>query len=117
MTNAPRIIALEDLVSLRVPPAEALQRLRAFGWDSDEHLVTLTREDLQRVLDRFLQQKLSAAGVELWANAIEGRDDIGFEEGFEAIIKDTVFQLATPEITKTLTMTAAQEWRHQLERT
>ena len=76
-----------------MPPAEAEQRLREFGWDSDEQLVTLRRADVQRVLDQYLLENLSAKALELWANAIEGRDDIGFEDGFEGAIKHTVFQL------------------------
>ena len=96
MTSDARVAALNDLVTLRVPPAEAEQRLREFGWDSDEQLVTLRRADVQRVLDQYLLENLSAKAVELWANAIEGRDYIGFEDGFEGAIKHTVFQLANP---------------------
>jgi hypothetical protein len=114
MTNDARVAALNDLVMLRVPPAEAQQRLREFGWDSEEQLVTLTRVDIQRVLDEYLQDNLSPKAVELWANAIEGRDDIGFEDGFENVIKHVVFQLATPEITAALTASAALVWKREL---
>jgi hypothetical protein len=115
MTKVARVAALEDLVSLRLPPAEAKRRLHAFGWDSDDELVALTRGDLIHVLDEYLLGSLTDEEVGLWANAVEGRDDIGFEEDFEAVIKDMVFQLATPEITTPLTPAAALEWRRRLD--
>ena len=115
MTKVARVAALEDLVSLRVPPAEAQRRLRAFGWDSDDELVTLTRRDLLRLLDEYLLGNLTNDDVEHWANAVEGRDDIGFEEELEAVLKDMVFQLAAPEITAPLTPAAALEWKRRLD--
>ncbi len=115
MTSDDRVEALEDLVMLRVPPAEAQQRLRTFPWDSDEQLITLSRADLHRVLDEYLLETLSVEAVELWANAVEGRDDIGLETGFETVIKDTVFQLATPEITTPLTKSVALELKRRLD--
>lgn len=108
-----RVDALEDLLLLRLSPIEAQQRLRAFAWDSEE-LVTLTRNHLVRVLDQYLDERLSAAAVELWAEVVEGRDDIALESGYEDLLKETVFQLATPVINTELSPSKAQELRLRL---
>lgn len=115
MTDVARIAALEDLVTLRVPPVEAQQRLRDFGWDCADELVTLTRGNLLHVVDEYLLGNLTGDDVAQWANAVEGRDDIGFEEDFEAVIKDMVFHLATPEITAPLTPDGALAWKRRLD--
>jgi hypothetical protein len=115
LTKVSRVAALQDLVLLRVPPADAQRRLRAFVWDSNDALVTLTVEDLLRLLDEYLRGNLTNGDVEQWANAVEGRDDVGFEENREAVIKEMVFQLATPEITAPLTPAAALEWKRRLD--
>jgi len=113
VTTDDRITALEDLVSMRISPAEARQRLRRFAWDSVP-LVTLTRKNLERVLDEYLDGRISAETVEVWADSLEGRDDINFESGLEDVIKDVVFQLANPEITARLTASGARALKSQL---
>jgi hypothetical protein len=117
VTADQRVVALEDLLRLRTPLAKAQERLRGSDWDSDEELVALTRADLVRVLDQYLVNKLSAQDVESWANAVEGRDDVGLEGGFEALLKATVFQLANPRLTSHLTSAAAEGLRKQLTST
>lgn len=108
-----RVDALEDLLLLRLSPIEAQQGLRAFAWDS-EVLVTLTRHHLVRVLDQYLDERLSAAAVELWAEVVEGRDDIALESGYEDLLKETIFQLATTVINTELSPSKAQELRLRL---
>jgi hypothetical protein len=114
MTTDDRITALKDLVLMRIPPAEAQQHLRRFGWDS-EPLVTLTRADLERVLDEYLKGRIGAEVVEVWAEALDGRDDVDFEKGLEGVIKDVVFELANPEITARLTASVAQDLKLRLQ--
>ncbi|MGO9559437.1 MAG: hypothetical protein ACLPQS_17385 [Acidimicrobiales bacterium] len=113
-TDEDRITALEDLLLMRIPPAEAQQHLRRFMWDS-EPLVTLTRADLERVLDEYLTGRIRAEVVEAWAEALEGRDDVSLERGLEVVINDVVFELANPELTARLTATGAQELKRRLE--
>lgn len=114
MADDDRITALEDLLLMRIPPAEARQHLRRFTWDS-EPLVTLTRADLERVLDEYLKGRISAEVVEAWAEALEGRDDVNLETGVELVIKDVVFELANPEITARLSASGAEGLKRRLE--
>jgi hypothetical protein len=115
VTEIDRTQVLQDLLMLRTPVPEAAQRLKEIPWDSDVGLVTLTRTDGRRLLDAYLDGSLGDEAVEQWANAIEGRDDIEMEEGYEALLKDFVFELATPEITRRITRSTATEWRRRLD--
>ncbi len=54
------------------------QHLKAYVWDSDEELVTLTKENIISILDRYLRSELTAKEVEDWADAIDQRDDVKF---------------------------------------
>lgn len=109
-----RAEALRDLVQLRTPVRTAADRLKSFPWDSDVHVVVLTRADARRLLDSYVRGELTASAVEAWANAVEGRDDIGFELGFEGLLKQFLFDLATPELATPLTHGTATDWLSRL---
>jgi hypothetical protein len=83
--------------------ASNLSELEALGWDSDVHLAVLTREHARRLLDAFLARQVSAVECEQWAEALEAREDVGFEAGYEELLKRLVFELANPDITEPLT--------------
>lgn len=104
-----RTEALLDLIRLRRPTAEARRRLQAFPWDSDTDLVLLTPADLRRVLDGFASGHLTAEEVEEWANAIESRDDVGFDELSQDLVFDCLFELANPRIERPL-IVAIPDW-------
>lgn len=94
--------------------SEALLRLRTFPWDSETELVTLTRGDALGLLDEYLRGELTRASFEAWAEAVEVRDDIGMEEGFEDLLRSFIFELANPEIDGQLTKSKAEHWKRRL---
>ena len=53
---------------------------------------------LLSVLRRFETGEIGAAEVEEWANAIEIRDDIGFEAESDDVVRDVIHVLANPEL-------------------
>jgi hypothetical protein len=108
---ADRVHVLRSLFALDRPLCEILESLRRFPWDSDEDLVILKFEDVATILDRFLEGELSRDDVESWANSIESREDIGFDETGEELIKDAIYQLANPELSGPLTAESARELR------
>ena len=73
------------------------------SWDSDE-LVTLTVDHIQSVLERYVGGELSAAEVEHWADLIECRDDISYDE----TIKELISELANPVLSGRLNVLKAQ---------
>ena len=49
------------------------------------------------------------------ADAVEGLDDIGFEEGCEEILTDVIYELANPELTRPPSSETADEWIFHLK--
>ena len=106
---------LEALLSCRTPPDELLHRLATYPWDS-EVLVHARPEHLLSVLRRFQDGQIGAAEVEEWANAIEMRDDIGFETESEEVVRDIVHVLANPELAGPLAPAVAEDLIERLAR-
>jgi hypothetical protein len=74
---------LRALIGYELPVEPVLAALRSFGWDAPEPVVLLTREDIVRILDRYLAGKLTTEQVTDWADLVECREDIGFPSGDE----------------------------------
>ena len=100
---------LYSLVALDRPLDTVLVELAEVPWDSGEDHVTLQPDHVIEMLSRFQSGRLGAEDVEKWANAIEGRDDIGFADESGALLKATIFDLANPELQGTLTNEAATQ--------
>lgn len=110
MTSDRRYDALRDLIAAREPLEQTVGHLRTFPWDSDRVLVELRRSDVARVLRRYLQAELSAEQCVAWANAIEARDDIGFEPHRVDLLKRFIFEVANPDLGAPLSHAAARSW-------
>jgi hypothetical protein len=96
-----------DLVEFRRPLNEILPDLKGIPWDSEFPLVMLEQQHLASVLRRYRNNELGSGDVEVWANAIEGRDDISSEQGSAA--GRLLHELANPHLTKRLTLERAAE--------
>lgn len=103
-----RLDSLLSIVKIRRPIAEAVQQLSKFGWDSDVELVELTSEDFRHLLSLYVDGEVTAADCELWADALEVRDDVGFKDDAKALA-DVMFELANPVLTSALTRERAAE--------
>ncbi len=89
-----------------------LQLQRAMGeldWDYQGAPVVLNREHILNVLCRHLTGEVDASAIELWANLIESREDIIFENGREKWVANAVFELANPLLTEPLTLRRVSE--------
>ncbi|NIL61431.1 hypothetical protein [Salinispora arenicola] len=110
-----RAAALRALIKLDMTPGAALTALAGYGWDSGEDLVMLTTTDLRRMLHRYLGGELTEDEWQLWAEALESRDDIGFDDETAEVIKEFIFQSATPEIFEPLSPLLARRWLSRLD--
>lgn len=104
---------LEDLIWLRRPVSEISVQLRRFEWDSKE-LVLLSPAVVSRQLRRYVSGDIEAHDLQLWAEAIESREDIGYPPLFEALISQLVFELANPELNPPLTLQVVADWIDRL---
>jgi len=107
-----RTATLNALVKVTMPIHEAVSRLAEFSWDSESELVLLTSENFFHVLSLFKHGSLSAAEVEDWANALEGRDDVVFAT---EQARELLHELANPLLTQPLSGERAGFWLSQLQ--
>jgi hypothetical protein len=103
------------LVSGSRPVADLSRELATYGWDSEEELVTVAPADVIRVLEEYTAGRRLASDVRAWAEAIEGRDDIGLAAADEEVLRDTIFELANPELGHALTPLLAQQLLRKLQ--
>ncbi len=59
---------------------------------------------------------MSENDIENWANAIEGREDIGYERGRRNLIKDVIFDLANPELSEEMSEKFARKLVRKLSK-
>lgn len=102
MTKTGRLSWIRALLDLSVPIPELRSHLREFSWDyeGDEEIITCAQ--LSNVLSRYFRNELSDADVEAWANLVENREDVRFQQSHERQIRDVVFELANPTLTQRL---------------
>ena len=106
---------LQELVRFDKPTAPLMRELRSLGWDwSGDALLILKKEDLLRIIDRFLTGEVTAAQLQEWAENLEVRDDVTFDEEEKESIDDVFFRLATPEINEPLTLQSVQKMKDEL---
>jgi hypothetical protein len=107
--------ALEALLGFEQPVEQHRTALAAFSWDSDTELAFLSVGHTANILNRFASGRTSAIEVENWANAVEGRDDIGFESPNDEMLRELVHELANPLLTQPLTRERAFELLKKIE--
>ncbi len=74
----------------------------------------LTRITLTKIIDHCLHEELSESALIDWANTIELTENVIYEAGYEQLIADVLFSLASPEINKKLTLHELESLRQQL---
>ncbi|MBP0029192.1 hypothetical protein [Roseofilum sp. Guam] len=107
---------LNALLNFNQPLGEIVPYLHDFGWDSDTPLVVLNCQHLCSILQRYLDRKLSAEDLEDWANTIEGREDITYDDEHEELLKNLIFELANPWLASPLSVPLVQDWLEKLNR-
>jgi hypothetical protein len=106
---------LESLIGLKEDLAKTRESLANFPWDAAEELVTLTVDHIRSVIERFVKGQLSDHDVENWADMIEGRDDIAYDEKNVDTIKQLVFRLANPVLSGGLDRTKGRDLLRKLD--
>jgi hypothetical protein len=108
---------LQELARFETPTEPLLRELGSFGWDwTGAPLLVLTKADILRVIDRFLAGQISAAQLQEWAETLEVREDVAFEERDAELLDDIFFRIATPMINEPLTHEVVQRMRDEITR-
>lgn len=100
---------LRALIDYRLPIEPVLAELAAFEWDSAKDLAILEGADILRVLRRYLSGALTAEQVVDWADLVECREDIGFQNGQKEELSNVIFRLANPNINGPVTLELARQ--------
>ena len=108
---------LQELARFETPTGPLLQELRSFGWDWDgAPLLVLRKADILRVIDRFLAGQISADQLQEWAESLEVREDVAFDDRDAEVLDDVFFRIATPMINEPLTHEVVQRMRDEITR-
>jgi hypothetical protein len=90
-----RIDVLADLVHLNGDLSNLKKELSQYSWDIEFPVMDITRLDLLTVLKSCINGVISYDKLGNWANLIECRDDLSFENDK---MQEIIFELANPEI-------------------
>ena len=90
---------LLDIILLNGELPKLLEEISTFEWDVDEPIVTLTRDNLYKVLHKLKNNEFETNLIEDWANALESRDDLTFEN---ETVKEVIIELANPILNEPL---------------
>ena len=102
-----RIELLQMLLTCPQPLEPILNQLNHYPWDSDP-LIRLEPHHFISILQRYLNGHLTAATVEVWANAIESRDDIDYADLPDLSLQSMIETLANPLLAEPLTLQFAR---------
>lgn len=68
--------------------------------DDEDYKIHIKRRHLIKIMQDFINGKVSKDELESWAELLEGRDSVEYEEGYEDRISDVLFWISTPDINK-----------------
>ena len=91
-----RFDVLRDLVAFNKPVSVLADSLSKFDWDYGGKPLIVMASQIQEVLKRFLAGECTAQELEDWANLIECREDLEFEEKRHEEIANVIYCLANP---------------------
>jgi hypothetical protein len=106
---------LQHLAEYVLPIEPVLAELSQYPFDSDLPLFTVSRNHVLAVLDRYATGELTPEQVTDWADLIECRDDLDFEDVSSGLLRDTVFQLANPNLTQPVSPHVASAIRQRIQ--
>ena len=88
-----KIDILLNLINFAKDMSAIKSNLANIGFNSESELVTITKNTIANILNRVVDKEISYELLEEWANLIECREDIGYED---EILQEIIFGLANP---------------------
>jgi hypothetical protein len=102
---------LEQLLNLKHPVSRIQDELSKYPWDSDSEVISVDKKHLYKILDLFVEDKISNKVVEDWSNALELRDDVGYTS---EVLKEIIEELANPILYGKLDKTTIENIKQRL---
>lgn len=110
-----RTSLLNELLFLKRDLNQISQELKRFEWDSEEELVILDKDVLANLLNGFLTKNYSFDVLEDWANLVECREDIEYEEQNLELIKEILGALANKSISNPIDENIISSWLSKIK--
>lgn len=112
MDNTEKQVLLEKIIKLTLPLVDLKKKLGDNYEDflDIDDLVVLTREQMRKIMNMYLDDEISAEQLSEWAELVEGRDGIAYEDGHEQNIADVLFWISEPEINSKVTKNKIKEY-------
>lgn len=110
-----RFEVLNDLISFRRPAVDLSEELSQFDWDYDGEPVVVCASDVRAILEGFISNQFSAKDVKEWANLIECREDLDYEDGKSEVIEEIIYVLANPVLQGEITKQSVESFLAQLK--
>ena len=104
-----RIKVLKELVTFGKPVTVLSNSLSKFEWDYDGDPLVVEASQIQVVLEGFIDGNYSSEDLEGWANLIEGREDLEYEEQHHRSIETIIHSLANPVLEGEITEQSCRE--------
>lgn len=95
--TARRAALVQQLVEWRRPASVLIEELRAFPWDCDRPLYTLTCSHMAAALDRYLTGACTSQELADWAEAIEQRADISLDPDHGDVLKQMIVDITVAD--------------------
>ena len=89
---------LLELLNWTSPLREVFAQVALFAWDHETTLVLVERHHLRNALTRYVEGSAISEEMEQWAEALESRDDVGFEDGVAELARELLWKLANPAL-------------------
>ncbi len=98
-----RSILIRELARLERPVIDVMTDLQNYDWNCDAELYVLTILDVRNVMKKYLDNEISASELSTWADKLEMREDLDYEDGRNKEIATLLFNLSSPEINQPIT--------------
>jgi len=110
----PRKPLLEKILLYELPIEPALEALAELSFDSGEELILISASDILRVIDRCIAGELSMNQATDWADLLEMRDGVGFDEPKPGRVSAALSRIANPNLFGELTLDVLQALKTEL---
>jgi len=105
---------LDSLIHLKKDLADIRTELSSFDWDDEEEEIVLTAKAVSNVLSKAVIGDFTIEQLEEWADIIEVRNDIVYEELHDALIKEVISHLSNPDLFGKIDNLKLQNWIDKL---
>ncbi|WP_409523498.1 hypothetical protein [Nitrincola sp. MINF-07-Sa-05] len=93
-----RVKVLTDLLEFSKPIGMLSDNLSTLDWDYEGAPLIIYSSQVKNVIERFFSGEITAKELEEWANLIECREDLDFEDEKREELENVINCLANPAL-------------------